>query len=121
MDEVEGRLEVDVDHQVPLLLGHTHHQAVARDACVIDQHVDTAEVSEHLLDQLVGVIEVSRVGGIGLSLDAEPLELLDEGLYGLVYLEVSDDDIGALLGVLQCYGTTDTTTGPGDDGHLVFE
>ena len=38
--DIEGAVEIDVDHRVPLLLGHFTELAVARDAGAVDQDVD---------------------------------------------------------------------------------
>ena len=40
MDEIEGRLQVDGNHSVPLLLSHAEHQTVLRDTCVVHQNID---------------------------------------------------------------------------------
>ena len=36
MDEVEGGLQIDIDHEIPLVFGHTHHETVTCDPSVID-------------------------------------------------------------------------------------
>ena len=77
MDVVVGRLEVHVDDGVPLGLVHTEHQAVARDAGVVHQHVDVAEIRENLLHGLVRLREIGGVGCIRAHLDAERFQLLD--------------------------------------------
>ena len=119
VDEVEGTLEVDVDDEVPLLFGHTHHQPVTGDTSVVDEDVDTAEVCDDCFDELVSIFEVSCVRGISLSLDTEPFELLDEGFYSLVDLEVSDHYGSTFLCILECNSAADTTACAGDDGYLV--
>ena len=119
MDEVEGALEVDVDDEVPLLFGHAHHQPVTGDTSVVDEDVDTAEVCDDFFDELVSIFEVSCIRGISLSLDTEPFELLDEGFYSLVDLEVSDHYGSTFLCILECNSTADTTACAGDDGYLV--
>ena len=119
MDEVEGTLEVDVDDEIPLIFGHTHHQAVTRDTSVVDEDIDATEVCYYIGDELVCVVEVRSIRGISLSLDAKAFEFLDEGFYRLVDLEVSDYDRSAFLCVLESDSAPDTTACASDDGYLI--
>ena len=81
MDEVEGALEIHVDHEIPLLLSHTHHQPVTGDPCVVDEDIDSTEVCDDFFYELVCCFEVSGIRSIGLGLYSESLELLNELLY----------------------------------------
>ena len=40
MYEVEGRLQVDSDNGIPLLLGHAKHQTVLGDTSIVDQDIN---------------------------------------------------------------------------------
>ena len=61
VDEVERALEVDCNHGVPLLFGHSHHQAVFSDACVVDKDVDTAEVFNNFSNDFFGLVEICSI------------------------------------------------------------
>ena len=47
----EGGLQVQVDHGVDVLVGDQCDHAVARDAGVVDQHVDAAEALDHVVHE----------------------------------------------------------------------
>jgi hypothetical protein len=47
---VETGREVGLDHGIPLLEAHPVHRRVTRDAGIVDQHVDRAEIGLDLLD-----------------------------------------------------------------------
>ena len=99
--EVEGRLEVHVDDGVPLLLFHAEHQAVLRDAGVVHQHVNAAEVGNYLIHNAVRGGEVGRVGFVGLDLYAQGLQFSHR--VG-VYADVGESYVSTLGCELQGYG-----------------
>jgi len=101
MDEVEGRLQVDGNHGVPLLLAHAEHQAVLGDAGVVDQNVDGAELLLHLRHHLLRLLEVSSVRGIALGLHAQGGNLV----LGLsIHFQIGERDVSAFSGELQGNG-----------------
>ena len=51
--DVEAALEVHIDHRVPLRLAHLVEDAVAENACVVDDRVDSAENIDRLLNHAV--------------------------------------------------------------------
>ena len=61
MDKVEGRLEVDSNHGVPLLLSHAEHEAVLGDAGVVYQDVDRTEVLLYFVYHLGSLFKVGCV------------------------------------------------------------
>ena len=52
--EAEHRLQVGVEHRVPVLVLHAHRERVARDAGVVDQHVQAALGLDDGVDRGVG-------------------------------------------------------------------
>ena len=113
---VEDALEVDVHHQVPVLLGHLEEQVVAGDAGVVDQHVDPAELVDHALHGGLGggrvddvAADAHRAGTVG---ELEPAGSLLSG--GLV--EVEDRDGGALAREALRDAEADASRCSGDDG-----
>ena len=121
MDEVECRLEVYVDYSIPLSLRHTHHEAVLCDTCVVYKHVDTTEVLNNLLYNLVCLVEVSGVRCVGLSLHAQSLELLYGLLYSLVYYKVCECYVSTLLSKTYCDSLADTAASTCYECYLTFQ
>ena len=121
MDEVERRLQVHVDDHVPLLLAHAHHQSVARDAGIVDQHVDPAEILDDLGYHGGRVLEIGRVRRVSLSLNAEGLQLLFGVLKVLVDFQIGENDRGAFLRETQRDRLADAAGGSGYDGDFSFK
>ena len=67
-------VEVGLDHLQPVLVGHLAQHVVARDAGVVDQHVEVAELLGHALDHRPGLL---RIGEVGLGQQRSPAELGD--------------------------------------------
>ena len=44
MNEVESGFQVNVDNHIPLLFGHTHHQTVTSNTCIVNQNINAAEI-----------------------------------------------------------------------------
>ena len=76
MDEVERRLEVDVEHSVPLLLGHAEHESVLGDTGIVDEHIDRTEVLLYLNNKKNSIKKVDSISGISLTLNSNGLNLL---------------------------------------------
>ena len=57
----EDARQVGVDHLLPLLGLHAHHEVVARDSGVVDEHVDASECGLGLLEKAVDVLLRVRV------------------------------------------------------------
>ena len=121
VDKVEGALEVDCDYGIPLGLGHTHHQTVLCDTGVVDQDVDTAEVLDNLLDNLLGLSKVSGIGSVTLDLDAQGGDFFLGLLAVLVDYQVSECDVGALLRKAHGQSLTDSAGGTGYQGCFSFK
>ncbi len=120
-------LQVDVDDAVPLLLGHVDENAVPQDAGVVDEDVEIAEGFDGGVDEPLAALPVAHVIGIGQSLAAHLLDLVDDLLRRAAVVtrpvdgaaEVVHDDLGALAGKEQRVLAADAATGAGDDGRLV--
>ena len=84
--------EVDVDHGLPLVLGHLPELRPRRDARVGDDDVEPAELVDAGADDLVERCLVAHVGRAG---DDAPAEVLHRGR-GLVEVgQIGGDDVGA--------------------------
>ena len=106
--------QVDVQHHVPLVLGHPPERAVARDAGVVDDDVDAAvalaQVGGELVRRvLVGDVEQQRGAA----------ELVDQ-LGEVVALrgDVDADDVGAVARQHAGDGGADAARGAGDHRDL---
>ena len=73
----ERALEVDLDDEVPLVLGHVGEHAVAQDAGVVDDDVEPAEGLDGLVDHLLRGREVAHVGAVDRRFAAHRLDLVD--------------------------------------------
>ena len=117
MDEVKGRLQVDGNHGIPLLLRHAQHQAVLGDAGIVDEDVDAAKLFLHLLHHFLRLSEVSGIRGIALGLHALGGNLL---LGFFIDFEVGECHVGSFLGKLQCDSFSDTACCTSDQRSLTF-
>src|SRR4029450_1412377 len=70
LGHVEAAAEIDVDHLFPRLTAHPFHRAVARDAGIVDQNVDRAEVAFDLMDTGHAGVEVGHIPLVGLDAGA---------------------------------------------------
>ena len=115
----EVALEVDVDDDVPLLLGHRHEHAVAEDAGVVDEHVEAPEGVDRGADQRLAAVPV---GDVVVRRDGLAAGGADLGgrLLGDV-AEVVDDDLGALGGEQQGVLAPEPAAGAGDDRDPAVE
>ena len=107
MRGTERALEVDLDHRIPLGLGHVDQHPVAQDAGVVDQHVEASERGDRLIDQALGAFEVRDVVAVGHRITTGRLDLLDHlvgrsrgGGSRSIHLaaEVVHHDLGTVLG-----------------------
>lgn len=121
MDEVKRGLQVHIDHHIPLLLAHAHHQAIAGNAGIVDQYVDPAEVLDDLGDHLGGVLEIGGIGGISLSFDAERLQLFFCVLEILIRLQVGKGYRSPFLSELHRNRLADTACSTGNHGNFSFK
>ena len=92
----EVTLEVDVDDDVPLVLGHVEDHPVAQDAGVVDQDVEPAERVERLLDHALAGVHVGHRVVVG---DGVAAGVLDRGhdLVGRSGLAVEFAALGAAV------------------------
>ena len=115
----EVALQVHVDDQVPLVLGHRHEHAIAEDAGVVDEHVETTERGEGGVDQLPPTVPV---GDVVVGRDRLPAGVADRGGRLLRHVtQVVHHDLRALLGEEQGVLASQTSSGAGDDGDAVLE
>ena len=104
--EIEGAVEVDVDHALPLLVAHVDERAITQDARGGDREVDLAVGVEAGLHDAVAGVGIGNVGLEGrrfaaCGLDFVDLELSDGGIgAGAVDIdaEVGDNDLRAFRG-----------------------
>ena len=106
MDEVERRLQVDSNHGIPLLLGHTHHQSILGDTSIVDENVNTSKLLVHFVDHFFGLCEVGSIAGIALRLYAQSSYF---HLCFFVLFKVCKRNISAFCGKFQCDTFPDST------------
>jgi hypothetical protein len=117
---VERSFQVDVDLQVPFLVGHLDHTLDDIVPCVIDQNVDPAEAFDRIRRHRSHL----RIAGY-VNLRAQRLapQLFDLGDHrsDALFDHFGDNDVGAALRQGQRDGTTDALPGAGDDGNSISE
>ena len=113
MDEVECRLEVHVQHCIPLLLAHAQHQTVLGDTGVVDQHVDRTEILLYLLNHSLSLSKVGSITCVCLTLHSHRLDFLasslQSGCHIVVEYEVCKCNVSSFLSKFHGNGLTDTT------------
>ena len=115
-------LEIHREDLAPVVEGHLAHRHRRRvDAGVVDQHVDTAEPVDDLLDEPGDGVPVTDVAGEGEHLGAGGGPDLLGHLVAQLLLAGADHDLGAGRGQSLDHGPADALGGAGDDGHLAGE
>jgi hypothetical protein len=112
--------EVDVEHGLPLLVGHLLDDGVPGVAGVVDDDVQPAEGRDGRVDKAGGEVGVGHAADEGNRGAAGSLDGLRR-LRCRLGVEVVDDHVRALRGQLDRHGTTDAASGPGDEGDLPVE
>ena len=74
VDRVEGAVEVDLDHLVPVFDGELPQRAVDVDPGVVDQDVNPVVFLHRPIYELLGLL---RVGNVSLNRDGLPAVLRD--------------------------------------------
>ena len=121
MDEIERRLKVDADDGIPLLLSHSHHQAILGDSRVVDKNIDPSEIGEDLLHDNMSLLEISRIGSVSFDLMAESLQFLDCLFSRLVDHEVGKCHIGSFGGEFKGDRLSDSSRRARDEGDFSFQ
>ena len=121
MDEIECRLQIDIDDHIPLLLLHLQHQSVPRDTRIVYENIYTAEIAHYLLDDLVRLLEIGGVGGIGLAAHPERKYLLLRLPAVLIYGQVGKGYIRTVLGKAKGNGLANAAGRTRYHGHFSFK
>jgi hypothetical protein len=118
-------LQVDVDHRVPLVLGHVDDHAVTQDPGVVDEDVEVTEGLDGGVDEPLCALPGRHAVAVGERLASHAVDLVDHllcrrdvaaGAVGRA-AEVVDDHLGALGGEEDGVLAPDPPPGPGDDRH----
>ncbi len=118
LGDVEHAGQVGVDHRVPVFARHLHEHAVARDAGVVDQHVDRAVLADGLGEGLHGGIPVGDVAHRRVEGVAERLLLVDP-LDEVARRTAAGDDLEAVLVQALADGGADAAHAAGDVRHFL--
>jgi hypothetical protein len=113
LGDVEHAVQVGVDHGVPVLRRHLQEHAVARDAGVVDQHVDRAVLGLGLGEGLDGAVPVGHVAHRGVEGVAQRL-LLVQPLVEVAARAAAGDDLEAFLVQALADGGADAAHAAGD-------
>lgn len=89
---------------------------------VVDDDVDGSHVGQGLVDEFLAYLLGPQIAGEQVAFAATLLDFLLGDLGIALFLgEVIDQAIGALHGIENGDGTTDTAVAAGDDGLLAFQ
>ena len=117
---------MDAEDCVPLVLGHVHEHAIACNACVVDEDVETSERLDRIGDHALGGGEVGDVFMAHSGFAAGRGDLVGDLLRRRVVVtlarqrdaEVVDDDLRARSRKCERVLAADPATGAGDDRNL---
>ena len=109
---VEQRVEIGADHLLPLLVRHLLEHGVARDAGIVDQHLDRADLVLDIDDALLAGDIVAHV-----PFKDRDLGFLLEGLGGVVVAAVIGGDLVAGLLQSLANGGADAARSTRDQSH----
>ena len=122
-------LEVHGNDCIPLALVHPGDEGVTKNAGVVDQYVESAELADGLLDEALGAVPGGDVVGVGNSLAACSDDLVDYLLRGagictgtvVCSAEIVDHDARTLTSEEQRMLTADAASCSGDDRYATVE
>ena len=113
----EGALEVDVDHEVEVLVGHLQQGLVPQDTGVGDQDIQPAEGLHGFLHQQLGGFGAAHRGDDGDGAAAVGLDGPDR--FGRhVGVDVVDHDGGTLAGEFPGVSQAQAPAASGDDCYF---
>jgi hypothetical protein len=116
---MEDGSQIDVDHCVELIERHLLQTRVARNACVIHQHVDAAEAPDHARDHLVHTEPVGHVDAVSrcfrTCFPARLGHFLERRL-----IDVAHNDRGTFLRELASGGRADALPRARDQRYFFF-
>ena len=121
LDEIEGALEIGIDHHIPIFLAHAHGKAVAGEPGVVDKNVHAAEIGDDLFR---GRGDRLRIGDIhGVSFRGAGMGGVDflRDFRGVRLGAAHTGDFCPFVGEADGDGLADSAACPGDDSDLVFE
>ena len=116
----EGRLDVEVDRQVEVGLGHVLRQRLDAAADIVDENVDPAEFGDRLVDRGVGLVQLQRVH---LERQRPPPHrpISEARPASAAGIAEPEGDVGAGIGERKRDGAAETAGSAGDEGGLAAE
>ena len=114
---IERALEIDIEHAVEGIVAHTHEQAVARDAGVVDERPNRTKVIEHDLDAGIDGSGVGHVALICARRGANRLAGFACLARRIDATGIDDGDIVAILRQTDSAGAADTPRAARDQCH----
>ena len=108
-------VEGDVEHGVPLVVGHVDQQRRSTQTGVVDHHVDTTETIHRGPDQGLNVVLVGDVADLGERTSTGLGVQAVCGLLKASLVEVRDEHRGTLLYGSPGHGRADAGSGRGGD------
>ena len=120
LDHVEAAFEVDGQHPVPIRFFHAHDEFVRRDAGIVDENIDLAEILDDPVDRLLCGGEVGNVALIIARRNARLFQRI-ERLFCRGFVAVIDDcDVRFFCGEGARDGRADPPARARDERDSVF-
>src|SRR5262249_9057241 len=117
----EPALQIHVEDEVPVALAHLEERHSRIDACVVDEHVDPAELANDLPDHR---LRTRRLRDVRLDQHGPPADapnFLDDLVSRTAIVEIVHADVGAFTRERHRDGAPDTLLGAGHQRHLPGE
>lgn len=111
LGDEELTTSVDVKDTVELLRLYISEMAEGDDTRVGAANIKAAEVSDDVVHQLNGLLDIANIGleGVGVSTVSKSLDLLDDCLSALDGVGVVDSDLSTALAKLDGHRLSNTT------------
>ena len=114
-DEVEGALQVGVENGIPVLGFHAHDEPIPRDASVVHQDIDSAEICHDRFTNFLNRVVVCDIKSVEFrGVRIKGVDLLGGGT-AAGGIAGNDGELGTLTREGMSDGETDAATGSGDD------
>ena len=115
---MERALEIRVEHGVPIVVGHAHQQLIARDAGIVDEHINPPVLRHRRFNQPLRVVALAHVALHERRLPARVVDGLRRLLRRRLATPVVDDHRCAIPREPYRHRPPNPPARPGDNNNL---
>jgi len=114
--------QADIDHFVPLLIGHLRDRGLAAETCVVDKDIEMAEFFDGGVAQVLDIVLLGDIADAGVgTLSGFGFDTFS-GFLQAAFVEIADKQRCAFFGGAFGDGKTNAgACGGGDEGGFAFE